>query len=227
MRTGGELTNYYGMPARYNGIDDENTITLRHAYFACVSFADAQVGKLLDELDRLKLADNTIVVFWSDHGFHLGEHNLWCKTSVFELDARVPLIIAAPKHKRGQRTEALVVVADKLTYAGNLQSLAGLESDPRFAFVRGDIAEPSAVAAGPATDAVGAPNQASAFCSSPSSSPTRARSAASSPQASSRNASRSAAKRRASSWTRPDVPSARSTPPATRRPGRTIPTATS
>jgi iduronate 2-sulfatase len=66
-------------------LTDAEVRELRHGYLAGVSYLDAQVGRVLDELERLGLADRTVVVFWSDHGFHLGEHGLWCKTSNFEL----------------------------------------------------------------------------------------------------------------------------------------------
>ena len=86
---------------------------LRHGYLAAITYFDAQLGKVLAELDRLGLREKTIVVFWSDHGFHLGEHSLWAKTSNFELDAHVPMIISAPGMKRpGVKTEALAELLD-------------------------------------------------------------------------------------------------------------------
>lgn len=78
-------------------LDESILLEATQAYYACVSFVDAQVGRLLDALDELEIADRTIVVFWSDHGYHLGEHNgVWQKRTLFEEGARAPLIIRTP-----------------------------------------------------------------------------------------------------------------------------------
>ena len=99
--------------ARPDGkLTPDDVLALRHGYYAAISYVDAQVGKVIHQLDQLGLADNTVIVLWSDHGFHLGEHALWAKTSNFELDARVPMIIASPKWPGGRRTEALVELLD-------------------------------------------------------------------------------------------------------------------
>ncbi|MBI1373380.1 MAG: sulfatase-like hydrolase/transferase [Phycisphaera sp.] len=91
---------------------DDEVLALRHGYYAAISYVDAQIGKVVGELDRLGLADNTIIVFWSDHGYHLGEQTLWAKTSNFELDARVPMIIVTPDRAGGRRTDAIVELLD-------------------------------------------------------------------------------------------------------------------
>ncbi|MCB1275194.1 sulfatase [Prosthecobacter sp.] len=96
------------------GLDELTCRKAMQAYHACVSFVDAQVGRLLYALARLKLADNTIVVLWSDHGYHLGEHNgVWQKRTLFEEGARAPLIIRAPMAKgNGQECCRIVEFVD-------------------------------------------------------------------------------------------------------------------
>lgn len=93
---GGELRNYLGMP-KTGQLDAELQRTLIHGYYAAASYMDAQVGRVLDELERLGLADTTIVVFWGDHGWHLGDHGIWCKHTNYEQAARIPLLVAAPR----------------------------------------------------------------------------------------------------------------------------------
>ncbi|EMI51846.1 sulfatase [Rhodopirellula sallentina] len=107
----GELRGYQGIPQE-GGLSNAMTQELMHGYAASVSFADAQVGKVLAELDRLGLRENTIVVLWGDHGFKLGEYGLWCKHTNFELDAQVPLLVSAPGVSPGKRSDALVEIVD-------------------------------------------------------------------------------------------------------------------
>tara|TARA_R110002049_G_scaffold285698_4_gene467105 strand:- start:278988 stop:280451 length:1464 start_codon:yes stop_codon:yes gene_type:complete len=87
----------YGDRPRDRELTDDEVRHYRHGYYASISFMDAQIGEILDALRHSRHAENTIVIFTSDHGFHIGEHTLWAKTTNFELDARVPLIIADPR----------------------------------------------------------------------------------------------------------------------------------
>lgn len=95
LKRGGEISNYTPVP-RNGSIDEKLTRELIHGYYASTSFVDAQIGRVLDELDRLELADNTIVVLWGDHGFHLGDHSFWTKHTNYEQANRIPILITAP-----------------------------------------------------------------------------------------------------------------------------------
>jgi iduronate 2-sulfatase len=109
--TWGELRAYDGMPERDDCSDDQ-TRALIHGYRACVSYIDAQLGRVLDELDKQGLRKNTIIVLWGDHGWKLGEYGDWCKHTNFELDAHVPLIYSGPGIPAGARSDALVEYID-------------------------------------------------------------------------------------------------------------------
>jgi arylsulfatase A-like enzyme len=106
-----ELRHYRDIPAK-GPLSPKLALTLQHGYYACVSFTDAMIGRVLNELDRLGMAENTIVILWGDHGFQLGEHALWCKHANFNTSLNVPLIIRAPSIPNGARTPALVELVD-------------------------------------------------------------------------------------------------------------------
>ena len=107
----GELRSYAGIPKK-GPLSEEIARTLVHGYYACVSYTDAQIGRVLAELDRLGLRDSTIVVLLGDHGWNLGEHGLWCKHCNFETSLHSPLIVRAPGGERGAKTDALTEYLD-------------------------------------------------------------------------------------------------------------------
>jgi iduronate 2-sulfatase len=107
-----ELRQYAGIPED-GPLSDEMQRTMIHGYHAAVSYMDAQLGHVLDELDRLGLATNTIIVLWGDHGWHLGDHGMWCKHTNYEEATHIPLLVCAPGvAKPGSRTRALVETVD-------------------------------------------------------------------------------------------------------------------
>jgi iduronate 2-sulfatase len=123
-----ELRNYRGMP-KSGPLTTEQIAELRHGYYAAISYMDAQVGKLREALERHGLAESTHIVFTSDHGFHLGEHDLWCKTSLFELDARVPLLIVPAGSSRATRVTQPVELLDMYP---TLLAMSGMGPDPHL-----------------------------------------------------------------------------------------------
>jgi arylsulfatase A-like enzyme len=137
----GELRSYSDIPTK-GDFPTEMQVRLIHGYRACVSYMDAQVGHLLDKLDELGIADNTIVCLWGDHGWHLGDHAMWCKHSNFEQACRAPLLISAPGKPKGTKTTSPTGFVDifptlcelsGLAIPTQLQgkSIAGLMSNPK------------------------------------------------------------------------------------------------
>ena len=112
-RTWNEIEGYIDIPKELADITLEKAQEVRHGYYACISYIDALLGRLLDKLETLGLADNTIICLWGDHGFHLGEQGLWTKANNFELTTRVPLILSVPGQKeKGAVSNALVELVD-------------------------------------------------------------------------------------------------------------------
>ncbi|MDB4297144.1 sulfatase [Flavobacteriaceae bacterium] len=109
--TNGELHAYSDIERKAT-VPDAKGLELIHGYNACVSYVDAQVGKIMKSLEDEGLADNTIVVLFADHGWKLGEYNAWSKHTNYEIDTRVPLMIRVPGLKSGVQTEALAELVD-------------------------------------------------------------------------------------------------------------------
>lgn len=146
-----ELRTFYNVP-NYGDISPELAIDLRHAYLACISYVDAQIGKMIANLKEEGILDNTMIILWSDHGYHLGDMGIWGKASNYEIATRVPLIISTPemregseKTAQGQKSNALVELIDiyptlaelaGLPIAENLEglSMVPLLSDPNKAW---------------------------------------------------------------------------------------------
>ena len=130
LHNNSELTHYVDLinlprPWDEESVAEEKARKLMHGYYACVSYVDAQIGLLLDALEKEDLADNTIIVLWSDHGWKLGEYRGWGKMTNYEIDARVPLLISAPGMKtRGQQSDQVVELLDLYP---SLCELAGIE----------------------------------------------------------------------------------------------------
>ena len=93
-------------------VTDDVARHLRHGYYACTSYTDACVGKLLDALDETGLADDTLIVFWVDHGFHLGDNGMWGKHVNYEVATRVPLVFAGPNVPAGRKADRVTEMLD-------------------------------------------------------------------------------------------------------------------
>ena len=124
IHTSAELRKQYSSVPESTPLPDEYATKLRHGYYACVSYIDAQIGMLLGKLKELGLDENTVVVLWGDHGWNLGEHTMWCKHNLFITSLRAPLIIKAPGKTKGKSTDALSEFVDIYP---TVSELCGLE----------------------------------------------------------------------------------------------------
>ena len=103
--------NYLDIP-EHGKLDDSLARNLIHGYYASVTYMDALIGELIKELDDLGLRENTTIVFWSDHGYFLGEHGFWCKHSTFEEAVKIPFIISSPSHIKNKTTTSFTELVD-------------------------------------------------------------------------------------------------------------------
>ncbi|MFS4482779.1 sulfatase [Hyunsoonleella sp. 2307UL5-6] len=120
----GELRQYNNVPKK-GDLSEDLAKELIHGYYACISYVDAQIGLVLDELNQLELEDDTIIILWGDHGWNLGDHKLWCKHVTFETALRTPLMIKVPGKTKGEKTEAITEYIDIYS---SLTELVGIET---------------------------------------------------------------------------------------------------
>lgn len=125
----GEVAAYEPVPKRYAEMTEEIERTLVHGYYASLSYMDAQLGLVLDELERSELAENTVVVLWGDHGFHLGDLSYWTKHTNYEQAARIPIVISGP----GIEPSASDSFIETVDLYPTLLDLASVRTDPAHA----------------------------------------------------------------------------------------------
>jgi len=106
-----EIRRYTDQPNK-GLLGRENKINLKHGYYACISYIDAQIGKVMDALDKSGQKNETIVILWSDHGYHIGDQGLWGKLTNFEKGTKVPLIVSSPNLSKNKRSGSLVELLD-------------------------------------------------------------------------------------------------------------------
>lgn len=121
-----ELRVRSGIP-KEGEIDVELSRTLRHAYLACVSYVDAQMGRIIEALDTSGVRDNTIIILWSDHGYHLGDMGLWCKATDYELATRVPMMVWTPDMPSGSKGKHIDSLVELVDMYPTLCELSGFE----------------------------------------------------------------------------------------------------
>lgn len=118
-----EIGNFKPVPSD-GEIPDDMARTLNHGYYAALSYMDAQLGRVIDELERLGMAENTVIMLWGDHGYHFGDHGTWTKHTNYEQDNRIPLVFVSPDLiEPGSSTDAFVETVDIFP---TLAKLAGL-----------------------------------------------------------------------------------------------------
>lgn len=133
----GELRTYYGMGEIGESVDEATARRLIHGYKACVSYIDAQIGKILDKLEELGLDENTAVILLGDHGWNLGDHGMWCKHTLFDQATNAPIIIRDPASKlHGYVSDEIV------EYVDMFPTMCDLVGIPSHAQVEGESVLP-------------------------------------------------------------------------------------